>query len=99
MKQVSEGLPFTPTGTPTIQVLERLLPILDRVLREHGARLNRVLPKDGSEAMTGPLRLKAYTTLTLPAAADWAGAILYVSDAAAGSKFQGSDGVAWVALG
>lgn len=36
---------------------------------------------------------------TRPAAADNPGAIIYVSDGAAGSKFQGSDGSSWVSLG
>lgn len=45
-------------------------------------------------------RLPTYTTTTRPAAsAKNAGMAIYVSDAAAGSKFQGSDGSSWVSLG
>jgi hypothetical protein len=46
------------------------------------------------------LRLPTYTTATRPAATTAnAGMPIYVSDAAAGSKFQGSNGTAWVSLG
>jgi len=83
----------------TAAALQRLLPHLDGLLRQLGFRVNRVLPRDGSERMNGPLPLATYTVLTLPAAASWTGAIVFVSDAAPGSKFQGSDGAAWVPLG
>jgi hypothetical protein len=43
-------------------------------------RLNRVLPKDGTEAMTGPLELFTYTVATLPDASDFGGSVIYVSD-------------------
>lgn len=65
----------------------------------YGYRLNRVLPKDGSEAMEGPLELESYEEADLPDAADHEGAIVYVSDGASGSKFRGSDGTDWVDLG
>jgi hypothetical protein len=46
------------------------------------------------------LRLPTYTMATLPPATTAnAGMPVYVSDAAAGSKYQGSDGSAWVSLG
>lgn len=74
-----------------------------RFLREFSVRLldrvNATLPKDGTEAMTGPLELSSYLTAARPTAADYEGAIIYVSDGAAGSKFQGSDGTSWVSLG
>lgn len=59
-------------------------------------RLNAALPKDGTEALTGPLTLGTYTVATLPAAASHPGAILYVSDGSAGQKFRGSDGSSWL---
>ena len=40
-----------------------------------------------------------YTAATLPAASTVTGLIVYVSDGAVGSKFQGSNGVGWVSLG
>jgi hypothetical protein len=42
---------------------------------------------------------RAYTTATLPAASQHTGKIIFVSDAASGAKFQGSDGTSWVNLG
>lgn len=64
-------------------------------------RLDRTLPTDGSEAMTGPLELMEYTDTpdTKPAAASYEGTIIYVSDGGAGAKFRGSDGTNWVNLG
>jgi hypothetical protein len=45
-------------------------------------------------------RAPSFTTATRPTAAQaGAGAIIFVSDAAAGSNFQGSTGTAWVSLG
>ena len=41
----------------------------------------------------------AYTTAGRPAASSMPRGLIFVSDAAAGSKFQGSDGTNWVALG
>ena len=69
------------------------------VIGDHAWRLNRVLPKDGTEAMTGPLVLKTYTTATRPTASSWTGGIIYVSDGGGGAVFQGSDGTDWVNLG
>ena len=62
-------------------------------------RLNRALPTDGSEAMTGPLPLASYAAASLPDAASYAGCVIYVPDGGAGSVFQGSNGTAWVSLG
>lgn len=49
--------------------------------------------------MLSPLKLAAFTVATRPVASSYPGATIYVSDAAAGAKFQGSDGSAWVNLG
>lgn len=65
----------------------------------YGARLNLCLPEDGSEAMTGPLPLKSYTTATKPSATGRSGQIIFVSDGGAGNVFQGSNGTSWVSLG
>lgn len=40
-----------------------------------------------------------FTTATIPAPGDWKGRIIFVSDGAAGAKFQASTGTAWVNLG
>lgn len=69
------------------------------VIFGHGQRINTSLNQDGKVPMQAPFQLKTYTTAELPAAADWPASIVFVSDAAAGQKFQGSDGSAWVPLG
>ena len=46
-----------------------------------------------------PVALPTYTTATRPNAVLYPGAMIYVSDAAGGSKLQYSDGAAWVAAG
>jgi len=46
-----------------------------------------------------PPILPFYTLATIPLATLHEGAIIYVSDAASGANFQGSDGAAWVNLG
>lgn len=72
---------------------------LGEIFAEYGIRVNLSLPKDGSEPMENPLVLAEFLAAGLPAAADWEGGIIYVSDGAAGAKFRGSDGTAWVNLG
>lgn len=50
--------------------------------------------------VNGPARVGTFTVATRPSAATvGAGAIIYVSDGAAGAKFQGSDGTTWLNLG
>ena len=88
-----------PNSGPHYSILAALLQALYKMFAEYGFRLNRVLPLDGTEAMTAPLVLMTYTTATRPTAASWTGGTIYVSDGAAGQKFQGSDGTAWVFLG
>lgn len=48
-------------------------------------------------AVAGSVTIGSFTSATRPAHA--AGKMIYVSDASAGSKFQGSDGSSWVSLG
>lgn len=50
-------------------------------------------------AFLGRLWVTNYTVATRPTTNLHAGEIIFVSDAAAGSKFQGWDGAAWVSLG
>jgi hypothetical protein len=47
----------------------------------------------------GGIYLRSYTVATRPSAAAGASQLIYVSDAAVGSKLQYSDGAAWVAAG
>lgn len=72
---------------------------LIEVVQQHGYRINRSINQDGAIPMENPLRLAPYLAASLPTAASWPGGIIYVSDGAAGTKFRGSDGAAWVNLG
>lgn len=96
--------PFLPQAVPPdfhglLRTFGELVRQLLAVFSEYGFRINHSLPKDGSERMDAPLPLKTYLTAARPDPADWPGAVIYVSDASAGQKFQGSDGSAWVPLG
>lgn len=46
-----------------------------------------------------PVTPPTYTTATKPAASNYPGGIIYVSDGGAGAVFQGSNGTSWVNLG
>jgi len=106
-----EQTPFLPVNTgggPNARFLSALLQTLSGTLIRFAVRLNGAFPKDGTEAMTGqldfatfPVKPPTYTVApdTRPAAASWAGGIIYVSDGGAGAVFQGSNGAAWVDLG
>ncbi len=98
MKAVEEH-PILPSGGTLEASFNALLKELLRLFSISGYRLNRVLPKDGTEAMAAPLELMTYTVATLPTASDWAGAVIYVSDGGSGAVFRGSNGTAWVNLG
>lgn len=96
--------PQIPTGDRrTIRSItlwsDTLIRQLVAIFQNYGYRLNKVLPKDGTEAMTAPLPLKEYLAADLPAASEHEGAVVYVSDGASGAKFRGSDGSSWVNLG
>lgn len=67
-------------GRPQATFLRGLLRTLQGFWSKELHRLNRVLPKDGTEAMTGPLELFTYTVATLPTASDFTGSVIYVSD-------------------
>ncbi len=72
---------------------------VQRYLQEHAWRLNRSYQKDGTEAMVAPAPLQSVVVADLPTASEWEGAIIYVSDGSAGTRFRGSDGTSWVSLG
>lgn len=93
-------LPGVPAGAGMLRAWEEAMHrALVAILTRIGYRLNRTLPKDGSEAMTGPLALPTYTVATLPAASSHPAAVVHVSDGGAGAVFRGSNGSAWVNLG
>lgn len=58
-------------------------------------RANASFPKDGTEGMTAPLLLMSYTVATVPDAALWVGALIYVSDETGGAVPAFSDGTDW----
>ena len=80
MKSVSERPPLPQTTPSTfaglLQFTQDIVKQLITLLTEYGYRLNRVLPKDGSEPMTGDLDMGGNAILDI----DWAG-----SDDGAGS--------------
>lgn len=56
-------------------------------------RANAGYPQDGSGGK--PLVLQSYTVATVPAAADYTGAVIYVSDETGGATVAFSDGTNW----
>lgn len=71
MEKVPEGfpLPVAPPANPNAisAWLGNIAAALPEKLRRIGYRLNRMLPKDGSERMTGPLPLLTLSTANLAA--------------------------------
>jgi hypothetical protein len=53
------------------------------------------LPKDGTEAMSAPLKMNQYTVATLPDATLYGGAMIYVSNETGGAQPAFSDGTNW----
>lgn len=107
MRAVSETPAFPRACTRTnaanlAACIDNIITHLALSFGDYGYRINRVLPKDGSEPMTGPMPLLSVTAAVLASdypAADWEGAVIYVSDGAGGTRFRGSDGSNWVDLG
>ncbi len=101
MNQVEHSaiLPSVASSGPHTAYLRLLNVALNRIISAIAIRLNEVLPKDGSEGMDAPIVLKSYIVAERPSASSWEGGVIYVSDAAGGSKFQGSDGTSWLSLG
>lgn len=71
---------------------------LHNVLGDISFRANRTLGRDGEERMEGPLPLVELETADLPPAADFPGAVIFVTDAPAGEQVQYSDGTNWIPL-
>lgn len=105
MKPVTDR-PFLPQVFPEnfpgiTRTMGEFVKVLLSLFSEYGFRLNATLPKDGTEPMGAPLTLLTIEASDLSnyPAADWPGALIYVSNASAGEKFKGSDGTNWVNLG
>lgn len=54
-----------------------------------------VLRLDGNQPMAGPLILASYLVAEVPAAADWTGGEIYVSNESGGATLAFSDGTDW----
>lgn len=50
---------------------------------------------EGSNSFTALVQLPTYTVATVPSAASWTGALIYVSNASAGAQPAFSDGTNW----
>lgn len=96
LKQVN-ATPSLPQGFQEINVFafSSLVQALIREMVDYAYRLNKVLPEDGSEAMAGPLPLAQYAKASLPTAASYNGAMIFVTDDVGGSTPAFSDGTNW----
>ena len=86
-------LPFAPSVE--LASINNLIKVLSQLLTEHARRLNLAVMKDGTETMTGPVKLAQYATGDLPAAADYEGSIVYDSTT---NTVKFSNGAAWASL-
>lgn len=87
--------PFQVLDPSVLRFLSGQIRVLTSVFSRYGFRLNRVLPKDGSEAMRGPMVLKTYLVAALPTAGDFTQGLIYVSDETGGAIPAFSDGTNW----
>ncbi len=95
------GFPSPPRGLPlgVTGWAGDMVKVLTGIITETNSRLNKMLPKDGTEVMTAALPLQEVLVADLPAASANEGRILYVSDGGSGAVFRGSNGSSWVNLG
>lgn len=105
------GVPFLPPYQgQVIAWANALVLTLQQIFTQYAGRINTVLPEDGSEAMTGPLKLVPLTYSQLAAITPSFGMIVAVSNAntntpgatitGAGSDhvFAGYNNSAWIVL-
>lgn len=78
-----------------ITFLDAFLKAVYNALRELALRANVSVTTDGVTSMEAPLPLAAYTVAGLPTAADWTGAVIYVSDGTSNKRLAISDGTNW----
>ena len=69
--------------------IQSLVSQLQSVLLQYGFRINRVLPKDGSEGV------ESYTVAALPDVPSEGSGIIFVSDETGGAVLAFSDGSNW----
>lgn len=104
MSRPVKKVPQLPLARPSTNVTDlarfnaNLIAVLYKEFYDHAIRLNNALQKDGTEAMDAPMPVQHSTVVELPAlhpAADWEGALLYISNEAGGKTIAFSDGVDW----
>lgn len=100
MRQVNKSPGVAqPLGNTQPQAIVRTIQDVRRTvvqeLADHAQRLNGAIPKDGSEAMTGPLMMAPYTVATVPAVASYPGGLIYVTNEIGGATIAYSDGTNW----
>lgn len=83
------------TSQAILQYLNILVRVLQEMLSQVNYRLNRSVPLDGTDAMTGPFVVKSYTVATVPTAASYTRGIIWVSDETGGATLAFSDGTNW----
>lgn len=79
-------------------IVPHVHPLESEHRRQLAIRANASLPKDGTESMTAPLKLKSFTVSELSgdyAASLWTGAMVYVSNETGGAVPAFSDGTNW----
>lgn len=76
-----------------------LMRVLADTFQSHGLAINERIDVFGGTAMQAPLPLAHFPSGERPAPEAHPGAVIFVPDAPAGQKFQGSDGASWVGLG
>lgn len=93
--------PVLPSGLPKLDpALGPLNRTLYQSLIDHSNRLNEGMQKDGSERARAPIPLAQVALADLPAASEWPGALLYVTDGGPGGTpaLMSSDGSTWSPL-
>lgn len=84
----------TPSTSPEaiVHTLMSLKQAVELLTGQIDSPLKAVLVRD---ANTGPVRLPRFLVSTVPAPADWQGAVIYVSDGIASQRLAISDGTYW----
>lgn len=72
-----------------------LIRTLNSAFQEVGVRTNLNLPRDGDRTMEAPVPLQHSTVANLPAAGDWEGSLIYVTNDTGGPAIAWSDGSDW----
>lgn len=97
MRKLSER-PFIPKpGATESAFMSVLVTSLTKMLGEVVQRSNNSITNDGDERMLKPMKLASSTVLGLASypAADWEGAVIYVSNETGGKTLAFADGTNW----